>query len=39
LIILTHQCIESQMNAALEKIQALATVIEPIVRIRKEELI
>ena len=39
LIILTHQCIESQMNAALEKIQALSTVIEPIVRIRKEELI
>jgi len=27
------------MNAALEKIQALATVIEPVVRIRKEELI
>ena len=39
LIILTHQCVESQMNAALEKIQALATVIEPVVRIRKEELI
>ena len=39
LIILTHQCIESQMNAALEKIQSLTTVIEPIVRIRKEELI
>jgi homoserine dehydrogenase len=39
LIILTHQCIESQMNAALEKIQSLTTVIEPIIRIRKEELI
>jgi homoserine dehydrogenase len=39
LIILTHQCQESQMNAALEKIQSLATVIEPVVRIRKEELI
>ena len=39
LIILTHQCVESQMNAALEKIQALDTVIESIVRIRKEELI
>jgi len=39
LIILTHQCIESQMNAALKKIQSLATVIEPVVRIRKEELI
>ena len=39
LIILTHQCLESSMNAALKKIQALPTVIEPIVRIRKEELI
>jgi homoserine dehydrogenase len=39
LIILTHQCLESSMNAALKKIQALSTVIEPIVRIRKEELI
>jgi homoserine dehydrogenase len=39
LIILTHQCVESQMNAALEKIQSLNTVIEPVVRIRKEELI
>ena len=39
LIILTHQCIESQMNGALEKIQSLTTVIEPIVRILKEELI
>jgi len=39
LIILTHQCVESQMNAALVKIQSLATVIEPIIRIRKEELI
>ncbi len=39
LIILTHQCLESSMNAALQKIQALPTVIEPIIRIRKEELI
>jgi homoserine dehydrogenase len=39
LIILTHQCVESQMNAALVKIQSLATVIDPIIRIRKEELI
>jgi len=39
LIILTHQCLESQMNSAMEKIQSLATVIESIVRIRKEELI
>lgn len=39
LIILTHRCIEASMIAALKKIQALSTVIEPIVRIRKEELI
>ena len=39
LIILTHQCLESSMNAALEKIQALPTVTEPIIRIRKEELV
>jgi len=39
LIILTHQCLESSMNAALHKIQALPTVIDPIIRIRKEELI
>ena len=39
LIILTHQCLESMMNAALKKIQALPTVIEPIIRVRKEELI
>ena len=39
LIIVTHQCPESQMNGALVKIQSLATVIEPIIRIRKEELI
>ena len=39
LIILTYQCPESQMNGALVKIQSLATVIEPIIRIRKEELI
>ena len=39
LIILTHKCVESQMNAALVKIQSLATVIDPIIRIRKEELI
>ena len=39
LIILTHQCLESQMNTAIQKIQSLETVIEPIIRIRKEELI
>jgi homoserine dehydrogenase len=38
LIILTHDCIEAMMNAALAKMQALPTVLEPITRIRKEEL-
>jgi homoserine dehydrogenase len=39
LIILTHQCLELQMNEALAKIQSLPTVVDPIVLIRKEELI
>jgi homoserine dehydrogenase len=38
LIILTHDCKESTMNAAMAKMQALKTVLAPIVRIRKEEL-
>jgi homoserine dehydrogenase len=38
LIILTHDCVESRMNAALVQMQALPTVLEPITRIRKEEL-
>jgi homoserine dehydrogenase len=38
LIILTHECVESGMNAALAQMQALPTVLEPITRIRKEEL-
>jgi homoserine dehydrogenase len=38
LIILTHDCQEADMNGALAQMQALATVLEPIVRIRKEEL-
>ena len=38
LIILTHDCVESQMNAALAQMQALPTVLAPIIRIRKEEL-
>ena len=37
-IILTHDCVEAKMNAALTRMQALATVLQPIVRIRKEEL-
>jgi homoserine dehydrogenase len=38
LIILTHECIEARMNGALVQMQALSTVLAPIVRIRKEEL-
>ena len=38
LIILTHDCKESTMNAAMAQMQALKTVLAPIVRIRKEEL-
>jgi len=38
LIILTHDCVEAKMNAALAQMQALPTVLAPIVRIRKEEL-
>ena len=37
-IILTHDCVESRMNAAMALMQALPTVLEPITRIRKEEL-
>ncbi len=38
LIILTHDCVEAKMNAAMAQMQALPTVLEPITRIRKEEL-
>lgn len=38
LIILTHDTVEGAMNAALAKMQALPTVLAPIVRLRKEEL-
>ena len=37
-IILTHDCVEARMNAALALMQALPTVLAPITRIRKEEL-
>jgi len=37
-IILTHDCVEASMNAAMAQMQALPTVLEPITRIRKEEL-
>jgi homoserine dehydrogenase len=38
LIILTHTCLEAHMNAAMTQIQALKSVLAPIVRIRKEDL-
>jgi homoserine dehydrogenase len=37
-IILTHDCREAAMNGVLAQMQALPTVLQPIVRIRKEEL-
>ena len=37
-IILTHDCVEARMNAAVALMQALPTVLESITRIRKEEL-
>lgn len=38
LIILTHDTREGVMNAAMARLQALSTVLEPIIRLRKEEL-
>jgi homoserine dehydrogenase len=38
LIILTHDTVEGRMTAAIAQMQALPTVLAPIVRIRKEEL-
>jgi homoserine dehydrogenase len=38
LIILTHDTLEGRMNQALARMQSLPTVLQPIVRIRKEEL-
>ena len=38
LIILTHDCVEAKMNEAMAQMQALPTVLAPLIRIRKEEL-
>ncbi len=38
LIILTHDCVEARMNAAMAQMQALPSVLAPITRIRKEDL-
>jgi homoserine dehydrogenase len=37
-IILTHDTVEGEMDKAIAQMQALPTVLAPIVRIRKEEL-
>ena len=37
-IILTHDCVEAKMDAAIAQMQALPTVLTTITRIRKEEL-
>jgi len=37
-IILTHDCQEAKMNTAIAQMQALPSVLQPITRIRKEEL-
>ena len=39
LIILTHDCVEAGMTSAMAQMQALPTVLAPIIRIRKEELV
>ncbi|MEO6291195.1 MAG: homoserine dehydrogenase [Burkholderiaceae bacterium] len=38
-IILTHDCMEAKMDAAIAQMQALSSVLTPITRIRKEELV
>ena len=38
LIILTHDCVEADMNRAMAQMQALSTVLAPITRLRKEDL-
>ena len=37
-IILTHDCVETKMDAAIAQMQNLSSVLAPITRIRKEEL-
>jgi homoserine dehydrogenase len=38
LIILTHNCVEADMNHAMAQMQALGSVLAPIIRLRKEDL-
>ena len=38
LIILTHDCVEARMNLAMNQMQALGSVLAPIIRLRKEDL-
>ncbi|MCU0952254.1 MAG: homoserine dehydrogenase, partial [Burkholderiaceae bacterium] len=39
IIMLTHDAIERDVNAALKRIEALPTVLAPVIRIRQEELV
>jgi homoserine dehydrogenase len=39
IIMLTHEAVERDVNAALARIEALPTVLAPVIRIRQEELL
>ncbi|HYM48031.1 MAG TPA: homoserine dehydrogenase, partial [Burkholderiaceae bacterium] len=39
IIMLTHDALERDVNAAIERIEALSTVLAPVIRIRQEELL
>ncbi len=39
IIMLTHDAVESDVNAAIAKIEALPTVLAPVIRVRQEELL
>jgi len=39
IIMLTHDAIEREVNAAIQRIEALPTVLAPVIRIRQEELV
>jgi homoserine dehydrogenase len=39
IILLTHEALERDVNAAIDRIEALSTVLAPVIRIRQEELL
>ena len=39
IIMLTHDAVEREVNAAIRRIEALPTVLAPVIRIRQEELL